>query len=130
MSCKFFYLLGITLIFAAFSCSKEDRESDYCQELRDGITNSNVEQVNHVITHFINGLPSQDYSEENITKLVTVIDEYCDGSAALLCFDCVQTLPSQTEIQVSYPGTSGPVNKIIDVTYKSNNEMKFGNLHD
>ena len=34
MSCKFFYLLGITLIFAAFSCSKGDRESDYCQEHR------------------------------------------------------------------------------------------------
>ena len=130
MSRKFFFLLVITLVSAAYSCSKEDRESDFCQELRNGVTNSNVEQVNHVITQFINGLPSQDYSEENINSLVNVIDEYCDGSAALLCFDCVQTLPSQTEIQVSYPGTSGPVNKIIDISYKSNNEMKFGNLHD
>jgi len=77
-----------------------------------------------------NSMGSQNYSEENINNLVNLIEENCDGSATLLCFDCVQTLPSQTEIQIKYLGTTGPVIKIIDVTYKSNNEMKFGNLHD
>ena len=130
MTRKYFFLLAIPLLFSALSCSKQDGEGDYCQELRDGVTNSNVEQVKHVITQFINGLPSQDYTEANINNLVKVIEDYCDGSAAMLCFDCVQTLPSQTEIQIWYPGSSDLVNKIIDITYTTNNEMKFGNLHD
>ena len=125
-----YLLFAFALLSTAFSCSKEDSDGDQCQELRDGVTNSNVEQVKHVITQFINGLPSKDYTEENINNLVRVIEDYCDGSAALLCFDCVQTLPSQTEIQIWYPGTSGLVNKTIDITYTTNNDMKFSNLHD
>ena len=104
MTRKYFPLLVIPLLSAALSCSKQDSERDYCQELRDGVTNSNVEEVRHVITQFINGLSSQDYTEENINNLVNVIEDYCDGSAAMLCFDCVRTLPSQTEIQIWYPG--------------------------
>ena len=130
MTRKYISLLAMALLLVALSCSKEDKDGDYCQELREGVTNSNVEKVRHVITQFINGLPSQDYTEENINNLVNVIEDYCDGSAAVLCFDCVQTLPSQTEIQIWYPGTGGLVNKIIDITYTTNNEMKFGNLHD
>ena len=125
-----YLLFAFAPLSTAFSCSKEDSDGDQCQELRDGVTNSNVEQVKHVITQFINGLPSKDYTEENINNLVRVIEDYCDGSAALLCFDCVQTLPSQTEIQIWYPGTSGLVNKTIDITYTTNNDMKFSNLHD
>jgi len=130
MTRKYIKLLAMSLLVVALSCSKEDSDEDYCKELRDGVTNSNVEKVRLVITQFINGLPSQDYTEENINNLVHVIEDYCDGSATVLCFDCVQTLPSQTEIQIWYPGTSGLVNKIIDITYTSNNEMKFSNLHD
>ena len=125
-----YLLFAFALLSTAFSCSKEDSDGDHCQELRDGVTNSNVEQVKHVITQFINGLPSQDYTEENINNLVRVIEDYCDGSATVLCFDCVQTLPSQTEIQIWYPGSGGLVYKTIDITYTANNEMKFGNLHD
>jgi len=127
---KYFSLFAIALLSAALSCIKEDSDEDYCQELRNGVINSNVEQVNYVITQFINGLPSQDYTEENINKLVNLIEDYCDGSAAMLCFDCIKTLPSQTEIQIWYPVTGGLVNKTIDITYTTNNEMKFSNLHD
>jgi len=125
-----YLLFAFALLSTALSCSKEGNDGDYCQELRDGVTNSNVEQVKHAITQFINSLPSQDYTEENINNLVHAIEDDCDGSAALLCFDCVKTLPSQTEIQIGYPGTTGLVNKTIDITYTTNNEMKFSNLHD
>jgi len=100
MTRKYISLLAMVLLLVVLSCSKEDSDEDYCQELLDGVTNSDVEKVGHVITQFINGLPSQDYTEENINNLVNVIEDYCDGSAAMLCFDCIQTLPSQTEIQI------------------------------
>jgi len=101
-----------------------------CMELQSGVTNSNVVQVTTVITKFIRSLPSQDYTEENINKLVTVIEEQCDASVSLLCYDCIKTLPSQTEIRIGYAGTTSTVNKTIDITYTPNNKMKFNDLHD
>jgi hypothetical protein len=130
MKRKNFSFFAIALLSVVISCSKKDGDEDYCRELRDGVTNSNVEQVNYAITQFIKGLPSQDYTEENINNLVNVIGDYCDGSPAVLCFDCIKTLPSQTEIQIGYPGTSGLVTRTIDITYTTNNQMKFSNLHD
>ena len=130
MSGKYLSLFVIALILSGLSCTKDDTENDYCQELKDGVTNSNVEQVRVVITQLIKGMPSQEYTEENINQLLSLIGQYCDGSVEMLCFDCIKTLPSQTEIQIWYPGSTGQVYKIIDITYMSNNEMKFGNLHD
>ena len=130
MTGKFLSVLAIALFSAGLSCSKDVGETDYCQELRDGVLNSNVEQVRFAITQLINGLPTQEYTEENINKLVNVLENNCGGSAAMQCFDCIKTLPSQTEIQISHPGTSGLVHKNIDITYTSSNEMKFSNLHD
>ena len=101
-----------------------------CMELQSGVMNSNVEKVNTVITKFIRNLPSQEYTEENINKLVTVIEEQCGASVSLLCYDCIKTLPSQTEIRIGYAGTISAVNKTIDITYTENNKMKFSNLHD
>jgi hypothetical protein len=130
MSGKYRLILGIALLFAVLSCRREHIVASDCMELQSGITNSNEEQVKSVITKFIRSLPSQDYTEENINKLVTAIEEQCDASVSLLCYDCIKTLPSQTEIRVGYAGTTSPINKTIDITYGANNKMKFSDLHD
>ena len=130
MSSKCLSLLAIALLFAVLSCRREQIVASDCMELQSGVTNSNVVQVTTVITKFIRSLPSQDYTEENINKLVTVIEEQCDASVSLLCYDCIKTLPSQTEIRIGYAGTTSTVNKTIDITYTPNNKMKFNDLHD
>lgn len=129
MTGKYLSILGIALLFAVLSCRREQIVASDCTALQSGITNSNVAQVKAVITKFIRSLPSQDYTEENINMLVTVIGEQCDASASLLCYDCIKTLPSQTEIRIGYAGTS-PVNKTIDITYTANNKMKFSDMHE
>ena len=47
-----------------------------------------------------------------------------------ICFDCIKTLPSQSEIRVSYFGINGPVEKTIDIVYTTNNKMVFHNMHE
>ena len=102
MPSKYLSLLAIAMLFAVLSCRREQIVASDCMELQNGVTNSNVEQVKTVITKFIRNLPSQDYTEENINKLVTVIEEQCSASVSLLCYDCIKTLPSQTEIRIGY----------------------------
>ena len=126
---KYRLILGIALLFAVLSCRREQIVASDCTELKSGVTNSNLDQVKAVITKFIRSLPSQDYTEENIKKLVTVMEEQCDASVSLLCFDCIKTLPSQTEIRIGYAGTTSPVNKTIDISYTANKKMKFSDMH-
>jgi hypothetical protein len=130
MSGKYRLILGIALCLPFYHAEGNRSWQSDCTALQSGITNSNVDQVKAVISKFIRSLPSQDYTEENINKLVTVIEEQCDASVSLLCYDCIKTLPSQTEIRIEYAGTTSPANKTIDITYTSNNKMKFSDMHD
>ena len=105
---KFLSLLAIVLLFAILSCKKDEIVPADCIELESGLTNSNIGQVKTVITKFINSLPSQVYTEENLNRLVSAIGEQCSVSVTMLCYDCIKTLPSQTEIHISYAGHDQP----------------------
>ncbi|MFN2438776.1 MAG: hypothetical protein ABR503_06215 [Chitinophagaceae bacterium] len=111
------------------ACKKEKIDSTDCQKLQNGISTVNKEEVKIVINKFINSLPSQNYTEENMNNLASAIGQQCGASVAVLCFDCIKTLPSQTEIRISYFGIGGPIEKTIDITYTTNNKMIFRNLH-
>jgi len=125
-----FLLIAITGFFLLAACKKEKIVTADCQQLQNGITTDNIEEVKTIINKFISNLSSQTYTEQNLNNLVNAIGQQCSATATLLCFDCIQTLPSQTEIRISYPGTGGPVEKTIDITYNTSNKMIFNNLHD
>jgi hypothetical protein len=114
------------------SCQKPTvlREAGGCQQLEHGITTGNIEEVKTVINAFIAGLPSQTYTEENLNKLVSAIGQQCGTSVTLFCFDCIKTLPSQSEIRISYWDSDGPVGKTIDINYTASNKMAFNNMHE
>ena len=125
---KLFILSAAVLLFTG--CKKE-KENSECISLKEGITSNNIQQVKDIITVYISKLPSDDYTEANINKLVSVISGQCGVSSGLSCFDCIDTLPSQTEIWIEVTSGSSTLRKTIDLTYTSgSNKMKFGNMHD
>ena len=123
-------ILILFSLLALFACKKDKIVIADCRQLQNGITTANKEEVKNVINKFINSLPSQNYTEKNMNKLVNAIGQQCGASVAMLGFDWIKTLPSQTEIRISYSGTGTPVKKIIDITYTEDNKMIFQNLHD
>lgn len=124
--------LQVVLIAALlFTSCKKEAEDKECVSLKEGITANNIQQVKDVITAFINRLPSDDYTEVNINKLVSAISGQCGINSGLYCFDCINTLPSQTEIWIEIRSGSNTLRKTIDLTYTNgSNKMKFGNMHD
>lgn len=130
MSKRHFLFIAIAGLFLLTACKKEKIVTADCQQLQNGITTDNKEEVKKVINKFITSLSSQTYTEQNLNALVSAINKQCGASATLLCFDCIQTLPSQTEIRISYAGTSGPVEKTIDIIYTTSNKMAFHNMHE
>jgi hypothetical protein len=120
----------IATIFLVVGC-KKDAENGNCVLLKEGMKNNNIEQVKQVITRFISTLPTNDYTEANINKLVSIISGNCNLTSGLYCFDCIQTLPSQTEIWIELANNGTTLRKTIDITYTSgDNKIKFGNMHD
>ncbi|MEQ1800097.1 MAG: hypothetical protein ABL872_19230 [Lacibacter sp.] len=99
-------------------------------QLSAAITANDVEQTKKGISNFINNLPSAAYTSQNIDKLTSTISGQCIITATVLCFDCIKTLPSQSEIRLSVVSGSTTVIKIIDITYTPDNRMKFRNMHD
>ena len=117
---------GITL---ALACNKADIISEDCERLQHGITTSDKDEVKAIITRFINNLSSQEYSQQNLNNLVARINQRCDASASTICFDCIDTNPSQSEIRITCESSGGPVERTVDLSYTQAHDMVFRNLH-
>ena len=130
MSKRHFSIIAFAGFLLLAACKKQNIGKPDCQQLQNGITTDNNEDVKKVINGFITSLPSQTYTEQNLNTLVSAINKQCGATATLLCFDCIQTLPSQSEIRMSYGSINGAVEKSIDIIYTTSNKMTFHNMHE
>ncbi|HEX7906168.1 MAG TPA: hypothetical protein VF487_19980 [Chitinophagaceae bacterium] len=122
------FLLGTLVLSLNISCEKDPEAT--CQQLKNSIINSDKEQVKTIISQFITTLPSSTYTQQNLNALASSIQQHCSMNTSSLCFDCIQTMPTQSEIRISFVNGATTVEKTIDISYNSNNKMIFYNLHD
>ena len=128
-----FLLLFICL---SFSCNKPFTDNEWictypqsgCELLTGSLVNNDIEGVKSQISSLISGLPSKEYNAANLDKLVEAITGSCKISARVLCFNCIKTLPPQSEISITFSNPS--IEKIIDLSSTPSNEMKFVNMHE
>jgi hypothetical protein len=122
-------LLILVLTTLSLSCRKQDI-SNNCNSLRDGIAANDISKVKAAVTDFIAGLQRSDYNESNINTLCGRISSSCDVTVELACFDCIYTLPSQSEIIISIHSGGALKTKTIDLSYTPANKIVFRNMHD
>jgi hypothetical protein len=117
------------LLFAFFaSACKKSSDTPRCEEFREKMMNNDKEAVKTIITRYIDGLSSQKYTAQNLDNLLKTINSQCGIGGEVLCFDCIETLPSQSEIVLRF--SSPTIEKVIDISYTNTNTMKFVNLHE
>ena len=112
-----------------FSCDK-DGLSGSCDTLQDGIRNNNIDNVRSAINYFIDRLGSKQYNETNLTALVQIISSQCNLNCTVRCFNCIRTLPSESEIRITINSGGTTVGKTVDISYSPNNIITFVNMHD
>jgi hypothetical protein len=122
-------VIALLLVIIFFSCRKESM-NNRCNSLKEGIVGNDPGQVKTAITGFISGLQNNDYTEANINQLSQLITSSCDVVVDVFCFDCIKTLPGQTEIRISFNAGGASATKIIDLSYTSSNKIIFQNMHD
>ena len=126
---KLFACIFISIVF--IGCKKQDTITDNCTTLQQGMVAGDIASVGATITNYINALPSNIYTEQNLQALAGAIKGgSCTITATIDCFDCIKTLPSQTEIQISFISVGATISKTIDITYTANNVIRFNNMHD
>lgn len=130
------YIPALIFTVSLIACSKDkELRSPSCQQLRDAATNLDVQQARDAINDYIANLPSQSYTQANLEKLVQAINGTVQGSggcgitASMVCFDCIQTLPSQSEIIISLGPAGINGQAVIDISYNTADKMIFQNLH-
>jgi hypothetical protein len=124
-----FACILIGLLFMA--CKKQNTVTDNCTTLQQGMVASDIASVGATITNYINTLPSNIYTEQNLQALAGAIRSgSCNITATIDCFNCVKTLPTQTEIQLSFSSGGTTISKTIDITYTANNVIRFNSMHD
>lgn len=124
------WTIGITsLIFIMAACKKEAAVSNTgidCDKFKQGVISNDGEMIIKAVS-----TASIVYSRESIEKLVAELPGNCGITASLSCFDCIDTNPAMTEIQVSFTAGALPVQKTIDLSHSaSDNTMKVMNVHD
>lgn len=123
-------LVVLFVIQLLVSCQKQATSND-CGNLKDGITNNDIDKVRSTINSLILELPSQDYNTQNLSTLAQRISSQCGVFSEVVCFDCIYTLPSQSEINVQLNSSgSTTIERTIDITYATANTMTFRNMHD
>ncbi len=116
------------LCFIVFGCKKSDEA--ICQQLTSGVVADDETKVGNAVEDMIASLPSQEYTQENFDRLSDKLSQQCDIQVVGKCFDCIETLPSQSEIQFSVNSSGITITRTIDLTYTPTNRMKFLNLHE
>jgi hypothetical protein len=119
------------IIYATLSLGcKKDFSEKQCQQLKDEMIADNKQEVIKLLNEKVNQLPSKIYTEENLNKLAASISDECAITTEVLCFSCIQTLPEQTEIRLSFVNGGTTTEKTIDVSYTSDNKIKIVNMHN
>lgn len=111
---------------------KKDSSSLQCQEFKQALYENNVASVRDQITIAINNLSNNAHTKQNLDALVAALSNMCGITVQVVCFACIDTLPEQSEIQMTFTIGGNTVQKTIDIsaTTVSNTKMRFVNMHD
>lgn len=103
------YLLLVIMPLAFFSCQKGISEEEnpttniQCDLLRQGmITNSIL-----MISESLGPTLDNQYSNDNLNQIARDISASCDMAATLTCYNCVKTVPPQSQLQCSFIQDNG-----------------------
>ncbi len=123
-------LTAILSLCLLAGCRKADSDQQ-CLELKQAMETHDVGKAGVIISLMMAKLPSDNYTAENIEALARSISRQCAFTVTVICFDCIDTFPGQTEIRISFISGSSIVSKTIDISHAPGQQkMKFMNMHN
>ncbi len=99
---KYYFLFLMAVLLT--SCKKNVSGTEIkCEPLQQGLLNKDVSLVKSSLGNFL----SIKYTQQNFNKLTDTISNNCDITIEYNCFNCIQTLPPQSEIGLAFLDNNG-----------------------
>ena len=130
----------LTLALATFlilsACKKDNTRTSSCEQLKNGLLTNDInlvkQQFETLLASYTPNHTAQDtYGHKaNLDNLVVQLNGDCAFTARMDCYNCIKTLPPQSEIKITVAAGSTQVQRIIDLSYDNSNRLVFRNMHD
>lgn len=120
-------------------CSKDKEhtaQSVDCVALKQAITNDELAVVKQMINEaganiqVPAGLNEFEAYKYSIDELIKRIKANCDISIEVFCYGCIDTLPAQSEIRLSFSAGLMSIEKTLDLTVTDDGQVRCQNMHD
>ncbi|MGZ8544190.1 MAG: hypothetical protein ACXWV0_02790, partial [Flavisolibacter sp.] len=98
--------------------------------LAEALATQNQEATKGYFNNWINNLSNKNYTQANLQKLVIDINADCNLSAALHCFDCIKTLPEQSEISLTFQYNGNTMTRYADISRSADNKIIYLDFHE
>lgn len=129
MATRYLSLIPVLLIIVAASCRKDEMQAANCDNLQRAIFAGKPDEVETEINRICSSLINAPDSHEGLKALTDKISSQCKVNANTLCYDCINTLPAQSEIRISVIDVDLQKDKIIDII-RSGDKFVFAGMHD
>jgi len=100
-----------------------------CDKLQQAILAGNPDEVETEINRICESLTTSTDSEASLDNLSKAISTQCKVNAVTLCYNCIETLPEQSEIKISIVTPGSRKDKIIDII-RSGDRFVFAGMHN
>ncbi len=126
------FIFLIPLLASLFcSCSKDSGvRTSNCENLKNAVINDSEEEIKVLVNDYIKQLNYPDYTEQNVNALAAPLSQGCAVNTHIYCYDCISTLPSMTEIEITVTAVQPNIKKEADITYNgTDHKMYCINVH-
>lgn len=123
------YFLIFSLAMGLHACNKSVGPPA-CEDFTKAISNQEVGRTQDILQELMPDLHTAKYSRQTLQALADNLTQTCGFTADLICFDCIETNPAQSEIRVSFELDHQRLTKTMDVSKAANGYTVLLNIHD
>lgn len=122
------------VIVCLVSCRKHGNSDKLeCLQVKEAVVSDNFalvkQQIELALASFHNPLANPG-GQVVLENLVEFLNGCSDMEASLFCFECIHTLPPQSEVSIKIMHNGGMLVKVLDIIRDQNNQWKVVNMHD
>jgi len=107
-----------------------------CDSLKTGIVNMDSRIVKYEVNKLVADLKTKRTSDdfigqkENLAQLINRLVASCDDmNVGLICYACIETNPSQSEILIKTDSVGTPIKSVMDISTPTDSNLKCLGIH-
>ncbi len=120
----------------AMSCSKADLNAN-CEKLKSGLLDIEskktiaIAEINAVAKdiHLSRGNYTYEQIKSAVDLLIARLQGQCGFENEFACYDCVHTLPPQSEADLSFYHNGEKITRVLDLVVSKDDRLECVNIH-